>query len=555
MQMRWLATILLALAPSGLIASDALRLNRLQQTPAEASIESVRALQEVWLPVPELALRRQSGPSWWRISTAPAHDADEAWVLALKEAYDAEIVVYAPPDYAAHRLATFDSSTQQLGSRHRLALALAPESMHLPVFIALGQSRGQPIRLSLTPLTQYLAEDTNRVRITSALLSAQVLLGLVAAIYAFALRRRMLLLFSAWVASSVLYLMVMSGEITALLPGSTLLPHAMRLNGIAINVGMICAYAFVMWFLDIPRHYPRLRRVFEVLLVACAVTLAVQLVDPGNLLFLNINNLLTMGLGALALGTGVARALAGSPQGWFYLIGWGAVSGVGLYRASLFLRYEGTPDWLEVAHPLISTLGALVLVLATARAARYAEREMHAAREVARIDPLTGLANRGQLDISLAALLQANGSSAQGLCVMFLDLDHFKAINDNFGHGVGDDCLVACAKILRGELRGSDLLARYGGEEFVVVLPGAALAHAVEIAESLRTAIQRNGSRVAGRPVELTVSIGLAEWHSGESMTALLERADLALYRAKHKGRNRVETAGIGSGVEAALAG
>src|SRR5690606_10450516 len=153
-------------------------------------------------------------------------------------------------------------------------------------YIALGQARGQPIKLSVLPLTRYLAEDANRVRITSALLSAQLLLGLVAAIYAFALRRRMLLLFSAWVASSVLYLMVMSGELTELLPGSWLLPHAMRLNGIAINLGMICAYAFVMWFLDIPRHYPRLRRVFEILLAACAVSLAVQLVDPGNAPFL-----------------------------------------------------------------------------------------------------------------------------------------------------------------------------------------------------------------------------------------------------------------------------
>lgn len=554
MPLRRLAMLLVLSAACFVQAAAALQLDRLQQTSAETSIESVRTTHQAWQPVDELALRRQSGTSWWRITPTVWPAPAEPWVLALKEAYDAELLVYAPPDYAPQKLATFDSSAQQLGSRHRLALALAPEALHLPVYIELSRSRGQPIRLSLSPLTKYLAKDTNRVRMTSALLSAQTLLGLVAAIYAFAMRRKMLLLFSAWVVSSVVYLLVMTGELTTLFPNSALLPLAMQLNSAAINIGMVCAYAFVMWFLDIPRHFPRIGMAFRYLLGACVLTFLVLLVDQGSPLFNSLNNMLTIALAMLALWVGVARALAWSPQGWFYLLGWGCVSAIGLYRASLFLRYEGTPDWLEVAHPLINTFGALVLVLATARAARYAEREMHAAREVARIDPLTGLANRGQLDLSLAALLQASDRSEQALCVMFLDLDHFKTINDTYGHGVGDDCLVACARLLREELRGSDLLARYGGEEFVVVLPGATLTHAAEIAEALRSAVQRNGCTVAGRPVNLTASIGLAEWQCGESMTALLERADAALYRAKDNGRNRVEMAGGGADLGTAAA-
>lgn len=550
---RWLLLLFVLLGGSVSAAADGVRLERWLGEDASVTVQALLQGKGEWQALPEAALRRQTGSSWWRVSLAAAAGEGGDWVLSLKEAYDAELTVYLAPDYQPQRLATFDSGVEQLGSRHRLTVLLPDQARAAPVLISLENGRSQPIRLQLTPLPQYVAQDLRRVRITSALLSAQTLLGLVAAIYAFALRRRMLLLFSAWVASSVLYLMVMSGEITALLPGSPLLPHAMRLNGVAINVGMICAYAFVMWFLEIPRHFPRLRRVIEAMLAACALSLLVQLVDPHNAASLHLNNLLTMGLACLALGAGVVRALAGSPQGWFYLIGWGAVSGIGFYRAGLFLNALGTPDWLEVVHPVINTFGALVLVLATARAARYAELEMHAAREVARVDPLTGLANRGQLDLSLESLLQASASSGNPLSVMFLDLDHFKVINDTYGHGVGDDCLVACAQILRKALRASDLLARYGGEEFVVVLPGATLARAGEIAETLRTTIQRHGDTVAGRTVGLTASIGLAEWHRGESVTALLERADAALYCAKNNGRNRVEVAGGAGALDAAL--
>jgi diguanylate cyclase (GGDEF)-like protein len=314
----------------------------------------------------------------------------------------------------------------------------------------------------------------------------------------------------------------------------------MRINSIAINLGLVCAYGFLMWFLSIPRHYPRVATAFRVLLIGCVVVMAVLLVDPGSLVFNYANNIITTLLALLALGVGVARAAAGSPQGWFYLLGWGSVSLAGMYRASLFMAQMGTPDWLEVAHPAINTFGALVLVLATARAARYAEREMHAARVVARTDPLTGMANRSQLDASLPLMLASSADSGQPLSLMFLDLDRFKTINDQHGHAFGDDCLAAFAAILRAHVRGSDLLTRYGGEEVVLVLPGASIEHAADIAETLRAAVEREGREVQGRPVALTVSIGVAAWHSGETDAELMARADAALYRAKHQGRNRV---------------
>jgi len=181
-----------------------------------------------------------------------------------------------------------------------------------------------------------------------------------------------------------------------------------------------------------------------------------------------------------------------------------------------------------------------VLVLATARAARYAEREMQAARVVARTDPLTRLPNRAQFDQRFAQVVAAAHSAGQPLSVMFLDLDRFKAINDAHGHAAGDQCLEAVGEVLRRHVRASDLVVRYGGEEFVLALEGAGLERAASAAELLRAAVESEGCALDSRRIALTVSIGVAELRPGEDALALLARADAALYRAKQQGRNRV---------------
>lgn len=208
-------------------------------------------------------------------------------------------------------------------------------------------------------------------------------------------------------------------------------------------------------------------------------------------------------------------------------------------RAGYFQAHEGTPPWLELLHPTFDLIAAMILLVAVARAARYAEREMHLARRVARTDPLTGAANRAELDSTLPALLDHAQRSRQPLCVLFLDLDHFKSINDRYGHDMGDCCLVETAHWLSRHLRRHDLLARFGGEEFVAVLEGTDAGQAQTIADTLRTAIKRHCQTVNGQPVGLTLSIGIAQYLPGETPQELLRRADEALYRAKAEGRDR----------------
>jgi diguanylate cyclase (GGDEF)-like protein len=127
---------------------------------------------------------------------------------------------------------------------------------------------------------------------------------------------------------------------------------------------------------------------------------------------------------------------------------------------------------------------------------------------------------------------------------VLIDIDHFKAINDRFGHAVGDVALKHVSALLHGSLRDVDRLARFGGEEFLVLLPDTLPAAALELAERLRHKLESLPMQWQGQSVPLTASIGVTQWRGHDDpVDALLVRADTALYRAKHAGRNRVVAA------------
>jgi two-component system, cell cycle response regulator len=159
-------------------------------------------------------------------------------------------------------------------------------------------------------------------------------------------------------------------------------------------------------------------------------------------------------------------------------------------------------------------------------------------------DGLTGLANRAQLDAFLAEQFAAARASGRPLAVLMLDLDRFKAINDRYGHPVGDTVLRYVARLLRTAARAQDLAARYGGEEFALVLPGTTRATAAAIAETIRRAIATKPVHTDGGPsVAVTASIGVAAMDADARFMLVpqfVKAADLAVYNAKHSGRNCV---------------
>ncbi|WP_249678602.1 GGDEF domain-containing protein [Pseudomonas abieticivorans] len=162
-------------------------------------------------------------------------------------------------------------------------------------------------------------------------------------------------------------------------------------------------------------------------------------------------------------------------------------------------------------------------------------------RQKALIDPLTGLPNRAawseRLDQEVERWQQGGGD----LLLAMLDLDHFKRINDSYGHLAGDKVLKIIANELRKRLRPGDFIARFGGEEFVMMIPATQLPDGVRLADLMRAAIEACPFHFKGQRVTITVSIGIAAFRAGERSEWVLKRADEALYRAKSSGRNRIE--------------
>lgn len=180
---------------------------------------------------------------------------------------------------------------------------------------------------------------------------------------------------------------------------------------------------------------------------------------------------------------------------------------------------------------------------------RYADSlrdNVQAAMELAVVDSLTGLNNRRYLETHLASALDQAAHKGRPLSLMILDIDHFKMVNDTYGHDAGDEVLKVFAQRIKRVVRGADLVCRMGGEEFVIVMPDTPLVVAERIAERVRAAVEAGEFPIDSsnrQTIAVTTSIGLAERGSEANPDALLRRADRALYGSKASGRNRVTAA------------
>ena len=211
------------------------------------------------------------------------------------------------------------------------------------------------------------------------------------------------------------------------------------------------------------------------------------------------------------------------------------LTGLGMGYASLWALLSLIGPYMVST----SVVGAVLLGLFVERELRQIDREQQWKMR-ALTDPLTGLPNRRGFERGMEGMRTPDTQSA----LMAIDLDHFKVINDTHGHAAGDYVLQKVAMVLRGSLRNRDLLSRLGGEELAVLLPETDAALARVIGERLRRAIDEMEVLWDGKTVHVTASIGVATGPGTLPMVDLFEMADLALYSAKHSGRNRVVFAG-----------
>jgi|GEM_PF-1609356 len=358
------------------------------------------------------------------------------------------------------------------------------------------------------------------------------------------LRDRQYLLLFFYVVSLAIYQNGITGTLHVVLPETALFLSATVV--IWAHVGFFNGLRFVHSFLAVDTYLPYLSWLYRLLwsLNGVAIVLALAgLRFHANVLAYIVGAVVPI----LLVYTAGASWRNGHRLSKYYLL----ASGLLLAGVVVFvLRGLGVVSHGFVPTYALSAAGAgevVLFSLALAERVRALEREKAGLQKsqqqlawASLTDELTGISNRRHF-YQLGMDLQRQGQEQRGpLCIMYIDIDHFKRINDTYGHREGDKVLKRLANLLVESVRDSDHPARIGGEEFAVLMPDIDWRQCVEAAERIRQALADEEFSLNGHRVAVTISIGVAELHTGETIHRCVDRADRALYRAKAQGRNRV---------------
>jgi diguanylate cyclase (GGDEF)-like protein len=511
--------------------------------PPEAVVAGAHASQYEPAASTRMLVVRGSAPTWWRLTIA--RDARDA-VLAIYNPYSAIVRVYLPPDYRERRASVYDPDLPATHSRRALAFALPHDfDATKPAYVRLSRARGYPLAVAALPTADFVASDLAHVRRVVATIAVLFAVGVVAGMFWLLLRERMYAGFCLYMLFQAAYLAAATGEAAALPVLSWLLRLGPESVSLTASIAAAIAIHFLRDFGELRRYAPRTSRVlgwFGVALWLIAALLLLPLPLDFRVLP-SLGNLVLLGANATALVALAIAVAAGGRAARFVAVAWVPLVVLSTLRAVQINAGWEFWTWLEVAFPLSMAYAALVLTLGVADRMLAFRRERDRAQREAETDPLTGVLNRKATTRRLERAfdgVRARGRDAS-FAVLFLDLDNFKRINDTLGHAVGDACLKAVVDNAHRELRQADTLGRWGGEEFLVVLDGAYATHATAVAERIRGNVEFRCREVEGQPVRLTVSIGVAEVTPADrNASAVVARADRALYEAKRRGRNRV---------------
>ena len=402
-----------------------------------------------------------------------------------------------------------------------------------------------PLGFAAQSIDRFQHQQNGWVAFVSACFAVMLSIALMASAFGVFLRDRTFLLYGGYVLAYALVLGIQNGFVAHPLGWRWIADAPLSWGRVATALSVTLACLFAERFMRLEHYAPRWRRL--VLGFAALVALAMlpgMLPWPAANAFSRalINPLLIVG-GPLLLVAGAVAARHGSRYAWFFLAGWVPLLIVTVLSSAQVGGAFADALWLPDANLAAGAMEALVLSMGLADRSLQVRRERDRVQELADTDALTGLPNRRHLLSQLNVLLRDGRLRARPIALLFLDLDHFKQLNDRHGHHVGDDALCATARALENGLRDQDLLGRYGGEEFVIALPGSDRAIAEAVAERLREAVAQIVLPGIGASSPVTVSIGLTLRRPGDDAESLLVRADQAMYEAKEGGRNRVVSA------------
>ena len=543
---RWLipgCLVLLVCIAGGVRAQDSgiVRIERLRAAPPQ--IATVPRLPATAFEASSRQDRLDGanhGAGWWRLT--PTASADERLLLVFHP-YSAGVTVLLPPDYQPQRQSVFDTDLDARYSRRALVFPLHADG---PIYVGIEGAR-YPLQVAVRSVAAHAVSDRSHLQVLYSATGVLIGVCLVALVFWLVLRDRVYLLYAGCMAMQLLYVLCTYGEAYAL-PGLRLLaPLGAPGVWFVATVSTIVSVYFLVEFGELRARTPRLSGALLWVGAYLPVLLLALLVAPwlaDKNWFPNLGNLLLLIANALALVCLFVAWRRGGRHAGMMLLGWVPLVTMSTARALQLSSGAALAPWLEYGLPLVLALTAVVLMLGMADRMRAFRSERDLAQYYAERDSLTGVLNRAGIERRLEWALAATHDDYLPLAVLFLDLDHFKRINDTHGHAVGDGCLGALVRIIATELQYGDQIGRLGGEEFLLVLPGVDRRRARDIAEHIRSSVELRCRQIAGLPLVMTVSIGVAESRRDDTVSDLIARADAAMYAAKRAGRNRVMTSG-----------
>jgi diguanylate cyclase (GGDEF)-like protein len=517
--------------------------------PVNPAAETVTSggLDAYFEPVPESKMRDRGGAYWLKIQALEAPSLPPAIpVIVIQVSRQTRVEVFAGG--AAVPLMTALAAFGGNQDRVYIVPAGIQTGQSLYARIEPKSAGSRAATVSAATLGETLARGAERARMIALAVGALLSVAAASLLIWFVMAETLFILYATLFFLQALYIGFLSGQAF----DWPVLMYARPLTSFAWNVpvGLSGAVAclFTREIADLKDFSPRAYQYFGwfavLFLALTAANLAkmwgfASLVSAlGNVTF-SVAAVFTLVVAFRSWRRGNRAA------GWF-LIAWTLLEGFTIAAALHFLgtASDQGEGLLYYGLPLSMVAAAVLIALGVADRLRQQRVALSDAERRARTDPLTGVLNRRSLIERLdAGCLRAR---ARGLPIslLFIDLDHFKLINDSFGHQAGDACLRAIIDPIHAELRQSDVIGRYGGEEFVVILSSADAAAAHPIAQRILERVAKVRVEGFGKPIELTCSIGVAASDTlGVWGEQLLSRADAAVYAAKRSGRNRVHMA------------
>lgn len=480
---------------------------------------------------------------WWRIAPQRRWSGSSPPVLAFYAPFNNRITVLAPPEYRPWRYGQRDPEVDSKRSRHAFAVHLPADwSPAAPVYVQVEPGRRFPMRIALQSESDFARQDVSYLRTMWALYSALGVVGAICLVFGLMLAVRDFLLLAGALCSTLLYLMLLSGEAYALPGGGWLAAAGVHAIWWAQALAFALFAEFSVSFLALGQRAPRLAKALHIAAAAFLALIAVSLL-PRELIsgFLPpFGSMLLLGTGLAMLIGAVAAARAGDRGAWFFLIAWTPMLALDMLRQLQLLGAGRVFPGNEYVQPLAAAIAGGLFSFGLADRLLAVRHERDAARREAQRDALTGLLNRAGIVDRLQRTCHRARETDASVAVLFMDLDRFKNINDAHGHHLGDACLKAASAVFERVIGRPDLLGRYGGEEFLAVLPAHDGRSAAEVAERIRRGVQDDCAVIDGTGIDLTISIGVAADSVATAPSVLIERADRAMYVTKREGRNQV---------------